>query len=527
MTRLRAAILASLAILALLASGCGGGDDSKAPAKPGVSAGVRAASTSALASGKVGDYSPSGKIVADTGFRPKTDGFSFQNYGGPGYQELGPAQMEELFGPKVCAARQGAECVLTAPAQAWMNQANKDAGNGHCYGFSHTALRMFDKQLSPLDYGGPTVPALALPGNLPLQARLAQAWAVQMTPQVLLADVGGTPNFVLDRLTDAIKTGSDRETLAIFKRDGSGGHAITPYAVEDKGGGQFAVLVYDNNYPGVTRAVQFDRNKNTWNYEASSNPEVQSSLYDGDAQTQNTFISPTKPGIGIQPCPFCPAPTPAPAALQYDQITLSADSIDHAHVQLSDAQGRRTGYVNGKLVKEIPGVRVIPVLTNENWRLKPEPRFLVPRGLGLSIAVDGARLKKPDTETLSVIGPGYSAVVSGIEVRPRERHAVSVRGSGTKVVYRAPAAKAKSPAIELGFDRAGKAHSFSVATHKLAAGATLTASVNAATDKLLLGGKNVIGGRAVVNLTSIKKSGVRSTRQQSLKLSGRQVLRLR
>jgi hypothetical protein len=31
----------------------------------------------------------------------------------------------------------------------------------------------------------------------------------------------------------------------------------------------------------------------------------------------------------------------------------------------------------------------------------------------------------------------------------------------------------------------------------------------------------VIGGRAVVNLSSIKPSGVRTTRQQSLKLSGR------
>ena len=61
-------------------------------------------------------------------------------------------------------------------------------------------------------------------------------------------------------------------------------------------------------------------------------------------------------------------------------------------------------------------------------------------------------------------------------------------------MYRAPSAKAKSPAIELGYDR---------------------------------GGKNVIGGRAVVNLTSIKKSGVRATRQQSLELSGRQVLRPR
>ena len=58
-----------------------------------------------------------------------------------------------------------------------------------------------------------------------------------------------------DALTAALKSHNETYTFGFYKRDGTGGHATTPYAVEDKGGGQFAVLMYDNNYPLVTRVM--------------------------------------------------------------------------------------------------------------------------------------------------------------------------------------------------------------------------------------------------------------------------------
>jgi hypothetical protein len=42
-------------------------------------------------------------VVADNGFRPDPNGFSFDNYGNDsGYANLSPAEMQKLFGPGVC-----------------------------------------------------------------------------------------------------------------------------------------------------------------------------------------------------------------------------------------------------------------------------------------------------------------------------------------------------------------------------------------------------------------------------------------
>src|SRR5207248_1298258 len=62
--------------------------------------------------------------VADNGFRPDPNGFSFENYGNDsGYANLGPAEMQKLFGPGVCVNTQNG-CTLTPPAQQWMNEQN-------------------------------------------------------------------------------------------------------------------------------------------------------------------------------------------------------------------------------------------------------------------------------------------------------------------------------------------------------------------------------------------------------------------
>lgn len=66
-----------------------------------------------------------GTIVADSGFRPVPNGFSFQNYGDEeGYANLDATDMQRLFGPAVCTAGKGAKCVLTPLARLWMEEEN-------------------------------------------------------------------------------------------------------------------------------------------------------------------------------------------------------------------------------------------------------------------------------------------------------------------------------------------------------------------------------------------------------------------
>ncbi len=84
-----------------------------------------------------------------------------------------------------------------------------------------------------------------------------------------------------------VKHATEWWALGIYKRDFSGGHAITPYAVEDQGNGLYHVFVYDNNYPNETRIMEINRDDETWSYEASTNPDVEADLYEGDIDTPN------------------------------------------------------------------------------------------------------------------------------------------------------------------------------------------------------------------------------------------------
>ncbi len=71
------------------------------------------------------------------------------------------------------------------------------------------------------------------------------------------------------------------------------------------GDGQYQVLIYDNNWPGQTRAIAFDTNNDTWSYDAAANPSDPTEHYEGDANTKTLVLFPTSPGRGTQPCPFC------------------------------------------------------------------------------------------------------------------------------------------------------------------------------------------------------------------------------
>src|SRR5207244_1378999 len=120
---------------------------------------------------------------------------------------------------------------------------------------------------------------------------------------------------VVAALMKAFKAGPSGEsfTLGIYKPGLLDGHATTPYAIEDRGDGLVWILHYDNNYPGVPRAIEVDTKANTWRYVASTNPRATASEYRGDAKSFTLTLSPTSLRTAPQGCPFCDA-TPAPGA---------------------------------------------------------------------------------------------------------------------------------------------------------------------------------------------------------------------
>src|SRR5437764_7237249 len=303
-------VLAGMVACAIAVAGCGGGKN----LTPASTTGTGTTGTflgkgegENASAGSVPDYNPTGALVADNGFRPDKNGFPFENYTNDGNpQNLAPADVAQMFGDQVCSSGSGESCQLTPPAQQWMDESNKSMAGGHCEGFSVDAIRMYKGSLKPDDFGANDPAGLQL--QPPLQSEIDKGFVTQDFPAVKAAVVEGTPNQILDKLLEVLKSKSDYYTIGIYKFENgarTGRHAVTPFAVEDKGDGKMNVLIYDNNYPGKTRMIQFDRNADTWSYDASTNPNNPSEEYKGDAQTKTINLEPESVSEGQQPCPFC------------------------------------------------------------------------------------------------------------------------------------------------------------------------------------------------------------------------------
>jgi hypothetical protein len=382
-------------------------------------------------------------VRADSGFTPGANGFSFQNYGEVLSGGLAPVNLtahdvQMMFGDGVCFDPRSRTCDLTPEAQAWLAQTNQAMAGGHCYGFAVLSELLWQHKLKVATLGAATTKGLRIQDNQALQRLLAYDWALQLLPSVWLDRVAGTPDQILARLEKVLKPHpSETYTVAFWKPDGTGGHAVTPYAVKGEGDGKFDVLIYDNNWPGQARAISFDTKADSWTYHASINPDAPGSTYVGDAQTKTISLFPTSPGLGTQPCPFCgkvPAHPPSGAgAANTEEIYLRASDSRDASLVIQDSAGRRLGYINGGLVNEIPGAQEDELISNQDWGNKVVPDFFVPADSTYTITIDGAALSAKDTQTLGVIGPSFDLAVKNIPMQPGEKDTLVVEPDATRL----------------------------------------------------------------------------------------------
>jgi hypothetical protein len=407
-----------------------------------------------------------GTVVADIGFRPEVDGFSFPNYGAEFTDKnLTEVEMRRMFGDQVCALLENDKCTLTPPAKQWMELQNGDMGGGHCDGFATLSLLMFSGEVNPDAFGAAKITDLS-PQDEKLQHELAYWWATQITSPEVESRIYGTPNDILELLLNETASG-ELYTIDILKRDKSGGHAITPFGVIDMGGGIYEVGVYDNNFPGERRSLTIDSNANTWKYEGSINPQVASDLYEGDAETRSMFLAPVSPRLSQQTCTFC---APASAASlpdaggnarlasrvgvtpeRYNQFYLDGEG----HLLIFDGQGRRLGFVDGEFVNEIPGAQSIDIMVGDIETDSPEPEYWIPDGISVTVRIDGSTLKEASSTDLVIIGPGYSVGVEGISLDPDQVDDVVFDAENNQVVYMTKSSE--SPNIVTSIEQPGKA----------------------------------------------------------------------
>ena len=393
-----------------------------------------------------------GEIVYDLGFTPQENGFNFSNYGDDiPATNLTAGEMRRMFGDQVCSRLDGDDCTLTPPAEQWMEEINGSMAGGHCEGMAVLSLMMYTNQVSPSVFGGSVASDLDI-NDEALQREIAYWWATQTVAPTYTSVIKGTPLEILE-VVQQMDASGETYSIGIYKEDGSGGHAITPFGVEDKGNGLYAILVYDNNYPGETRELFVDSRDNTWLYEASINPQVESELYTGNADTQTLDLTPTSARLGTQECPFCDG---GGVSLKGGGVLAAPDQklnqvfLDgEGHVLITDNDGRRLGYVDGKIVNEIPGAAYTAYRMEASGNA-PEPIYWIPEGLDITVEIDGSALTEETLTDLIMIGPGFSIGVEGIYLEPGQVDTAYFYPADQTIAYETAADE--SPYIVIGIE---------------------------------------------------------------------------
>ncbi|MCE7946949.1 MAG: hypothetical protein DYG88_05920 [Chloroflexi bacterium CFX4] len=347
-------------------------------------------------------HAQQGKILADIGFKPKEHGFAFQNYGNENNPtNLTAVEMIRIFGAeRVCAGAVNAEggCKLTAPAAAFMKKENADMDGGHCEGMAVLSLVFFEQQLSAADFGAALPNKLRLRGNKALQREIAYWFQLQVMDEVYGSRITLTPAEVVDGLIGAFEE-NYLVTLAFYQPDGSGGHAVTPYAVRQMSDTRYDILIYDNNFPNEERAIEVDIEANTWRYNTAANPNDPPELYEGDETTQSLIVVPLEARYQESfTCSYCGDYIPAEKTGTVDKLTFSLNG--EANVIITDGQGRTLRFVDGAFSNDIPDVEIRQV-TNQRGRTRTigsrrAPTIIMPNGK-YTVQVSKARGSNPAT----------------------------------------------------------------------------------------------------------------------------------
>jgi len=431
----------------------------------------------------------SGEVIYDFGFTPDQNGFSFENYGDDlSVTNLTSAELRRMFGDKVCANIKDDECILTPPAAQWMEQVNQAMTIGHCEGMAVLSLMMYTGQVSPSDFGGSLASELDI-NDEALQREIAYWWATQAVDPTSSSVIRAAPMEILEHIRQMDVNG-ETYTIGIYNDRGEG-HAITPYGVEDKGNGLFAILVYDNNYPGETRELYIDSRDNSWTYETSINPQVETDVWSGNESTETLDLTPTSARVDVQYCPFCEGGYASAGKLaapveMVNQFFLDGDG----HILIEDEGGNRLGYVDGQIVNEIPGASYTKYRMLASGKT-PEPIYMVPVNLDVTISIDGTQLTEETLTDLVMIGPGYTIGVEGIYLTPGQMDVAYFYPADQMIAYETTSDE--SPSIIFGVENPDADYYFEVYGVDMLGGGVITAWLDSKAGDLLINTEKLNG----------------------------------
>lgn len=362
--------------------------------------------------------------ILDWGFRPPRDGYNFANYsedkltnwiydnleigGGDAVNDFTKADVVSMFGEDaVCVADDDPECIFTNEANdaylIWTQWLNK----GHCYGMSATSGLVYLGASSLFD-GAPSSGGLFAGPDIDQARRSIAYYHVQQftnpVTDALLADGDLSLQEKISKLTGLIESGEGAVIMLYFPgEERKGGHAVTPYAVEQDATGRYRIWVYDNNYLSVEgqpymRSIQVNLEEQTWIYLWN---EGNQGTWSGQGGTDFFVVPmslhsahPTFIGVNDPPRYVVQAP-------------VGSGSV---HLSIVDQAENIIGFVEDAFVNQITGAAVQPVFnTPDAW---DEPIYWLPAGSSYTVSLSPASSEPARDPLLSWVGDSFSILLN-------------------------------------------------------------------------------------------------------------------
>jgi len=199
-------------------------------------------------------------------------------------------------------------------------------------------------------------------------------------------------------------------------------------------------------------------------------------------------LTPTSARMSQQDCPFCDysgvsstgGKMAAPAQLK-NQIFLDGEG----HILIEDEAGHRLGYVDGKIVNEIPGAEYTAYRMGFEANA-PEPIYWIPAGLDVSITIDGTGLTEETLTDLVMIGAGFSIGLEGIYLEPGQVDTAWFYPNDETISYETTSDE--SPNIVIGVENpdAEADYYFEVYGTDMVGGGTITVSLDSKAGDLVI-----------------------------------------
>jgi len=396
---------------ALVLSGCGGGSsDPDTPTTtlfpPTTTTSVVTTTTNAI--GTV----PTTTTIASTvleevpladhsipDYTTNEDTFSFENFGGgEAPADLTVNMARRLYGDnQVCSDVTDGQCTPYPVILQLMSQANKSMRGGLCEGLAVLSLRLAGDIETLATFQNTQTVAELIKQDPALLSEIAYWYVTQFAMEVqqeassyLEKSPTELAEVLLYDFSEAEK-GNPHTGFTIGIYSEQGGHAVTPYRVEEMAGG-YRIYIYDSNWPNEERWIDVS-NDGQWMYAlAATNPTEQSEAWFGGTGTME--LTPMRSRSGPFTCSFCPQEEGEESGTM---LTVAASGDKQMALKIETESGDRLGYYDGAFVNEIEGATYRYLISGPSTA-DPVLVFLPPGVESFSADVEEIDVPTPEAE---------------------------------------------------------------------------------------------------------------------------------